>query len=92
MVQIIEERQDAGRDDCIEFTVYRSPINPDRILARWQHAKDEGHAVAIASEILGTPVDIEFRRAAAYASEYGVPHVWVNDPAGLFPPSRRPTI
>lgn len=92
MVQIIEERQDGGGDDCIEFNVYRSPINSDRILARWQHAKDEGHAVAIASEVLGTPVDIEFRRAVAYASDYGIPHIWVNDPSRLFPPWKRPAI
>ena len=95
MVQVIEEEQDAGGAECINFSVYRSPTTPDRVLANWQHAEMEPFhpkgAIAIASSLLGTPVEIEFQRAVTYAHEHGIPFVWVNDPDVLFSPSERPS-
>jgi hypothetical protein len=34
---IIENEQAAGGAKCIKFSVYRSSIRPDVILANWQH-------------------------------------------------------
>jgi hypothetical protein len=46
--------------------------------------------IAIASEKLGTPVDVEFQRVVTYAHQKGIPIVWINDPFGLFPAMKRP--
>src|SRR6266446_4065906 len=39
MVQVIENKEDAGAEECIEFRVYRSKVNPDLVLGGWQHAE-----------------------------------------------------
>jgi hypothetical protein len=38
MVQVIEIKEDAGAEQWIEFRVYRSGVDPDLVLGRWQHA------------------------------------------------------
>jgi hypothetical protein len=94
MVQVIENKEDAGAEECIEFPVYRSKVNPDLVLGGWQHAESVPNGqrgiIAVASEKLGTPVDLEFQRVITYAHQHGIPFVWVNDPDGLFPASDRP--
>jgi hypothetical protein len=93
VVQIIENEKDARGFEHIRFRPYRSPRNPDLILANWQYA---GQPVApkgpapIDGHQLGTPVHIEFCRAVTTAHENGVPFVWVDDPDGLFPTADRP--
>jgi hypothetical protein len=89
MVQVIDRMEDAGAAECIKFRVYRSPVNPERILASWQHA--DGMA-SIATSKLGVSVEIEFQRAFNEAAQYGVPFLLVDDPKGLFPPAERPQI
>jgi hypothetical protein len=97
MVAIVERQNDAGGAECIEFRVYRSPReDSDRILGAWQHATEEPFgdktAGAIAGNMLGTPVEVEFRNVVSFADVVGIPFIWVNDPSGLFPPDRRPDV
>jgi hypothetical protein len=96
MVAIIEREGDAAGAEYIEFRVYRSPTNPDRILGRWQHTREEPFgartAVAIAQSTLGTPVEIEFGNVVGHADASGTPFIWVNDPEGLFPASNWPAV
>ena len=89
MVQVIDGLEDAAGARYIYFRVYRSksPVNPNRILGRWQHAANDG---SIGQSKLGTPVEIEYQRVIDEAVRYGVPFVWVDDPEGLFPLARRP--
>ena len=46
---------------------------------------------SIGKSQLGVPVEIEFQRAFNEAAQYGVLFLWVDDPEGLFPPTKRPT-
>lgn len=93
MVQVIETKEHAGAARCIKFKVYRSPVDPRLILGDWQYAESVAGpqgTIAIATSNLGAPVEMDFRRALGYADRHGIPFVWVNDPHGLFPPSKRP--
>ncbi len=38
MVAVIEEKEYAGTAQCIEFKVYLSPTDPNRVLGSWQFA------------------------------------------------------
>jgi hypothetical protein len=91
MVQVIDRMEDAGGAEYIKFRVYRSPVNPERILASWQHAVEVNRMASIGTSQLGVPVEIEFQRAFNEAAQYGVQFLWVDDPEGLFPPAKRPT-
>ena len=79
--------------ECIQFRPYRSPRDPNRILANWgPHGVDEpGRMASIGTSVLGTPVKDEYKRAYNEAVHFGVPFLWVDDPGGLFPPADRPT-
>jgi hypothetical protein len=95
VVQIIEAKEDAGAQPYIELRVYRSPMDPNRVLGEWQYAESvpiqPKGAIAISQSKLGTPIVIEFQRVVSEAHRCNVPFVWVNDPEGLFPPPDRPT-
>ena len=94
MVRVIDNKEEAGLEECIEFRVYRSGASPDLILGEWQHAESVPHGqrgtIAVTSEKLGAPVDVEFQRVITYAHRHGIPFVWVSDPDRLFPPLNRP--
>ena len=75
MVQVIGRIEDAGDAKYIKFRVYRSPRDPNRILASWQHAVDEHGMASIGQSQLGTPVEIEYQRVMLEAVQYGVPLV-----------------
>jgi hypothetical protein len=92
MVQVIDRMEDARGAECIKFRVYRSPRDPNRTLANWQHGVSEHGMASIGTSQLGVPVEIEFQRVVNEAAQYGVPFVWVDDPEGLFPPAKRPQI
>ena len=96
MVQIIEAREDAGAQPYIELRVYRSQMDPDRILGGWQHAEcvpiEPKGAIAISGNPLGSPIEVEFQHVVSEAHRCNVPFVWVNDPHGLYPPTDRPTV
>jgi hypothetical protein len=91
MVQVIEKLEDAGGAECIRFKPYRSPRDPNRKLADWQHGVSEQGMASIGTSVLRTPVKDEFKRAFNEAVQYDVPFLWVDDPEGLFPPADRPT-
>jgi hypothetical protein len=95
MVQVVERKEDIGQDECIEFKVYRSPRDPNRILGSWQHGHMEPvgpkGAIAIDHNALGSPVETEYLRVLNCADECGVPFVLVIDDNGLFPPASRPS-
>jgi len=63
MVQVIDRMEDAGGAEYIKFRVYRSPVNPERILVSWQHAVQVNRMASIGTSQLGVPVEIEFQRA-----------------------------
>lgn len=92
-MQVIDRLEDAGGTECIQFRPYRSPRDPDRILASWgPHAVDEpARTASLGTSVLGRPVELEFKYAYNEAAQYGVPFLWVDDPNRLFPPDKRPT-
>jgi hypothetical protein len=92
MVQVIDKVEDVGGAEYIKFRVYRSPRDPNRILANWQHPVEVNGMVSIGQSQLGSPVDIEYQRVFDEAVQYGVPFLWVDDPDGLFPPAKRPHV
>jgi hypothetical protein len=87
VVAVIEGKEEAGGARYIEFTVYRSPSDPDRPLASWCLS---GSGMAIDQSKLGNSIETEFRFAVDCADQHGIPFVWVNDPDELFPPWARP--
>jgi hypothetical protein len=89
MVQVIDRLEDAGGAEYIQFRPYRSPRDPNCILANWQHGVSQ--QASIGTSMLSTPVKVEYKRAFNEAVQYGVPFLWVDDPAGLFPLADRPT-
>lgn len=95
MVQVVERKQDVGQGGCIQFKVYRSLCDPNRILGGWQHGHMEPvgpkGAIAIDQNTLGSPVETEYLRVLNCADQCGVPFVLVVDPDGLFPPDKRPS-
>ncbi len=88
MVAVIEGKEEAGGARYIEFKVYRSPTDPNRILGSWRFA--HGESTLIDQSKLGTSVETEFRCVVDCADLHGIPFVWVNDPDELFPPWTRP--
>lgn len=87
MVAVIEEKSEAGGARYIELKVYRTPTDPDRVLASWRFP-DRG--IAIDQSKLDNAVGAEFRLAVDCADQHGIPFVWINDPDQLFPPWTRP--
>ena len=84
---IIEGREEAGAARYIEFRVYQSPGEPDRVLASWRFPMS---GTAIEESKPGNSVEREFRFAVECADQHAIPFVWVNDPDDLFPPWTRP--
>ena len=87
MVTVIETQEEAGGARYLEFRVQRSAIDPGRVLGSWRLAHggptlvDENRHQAAAAD--------EFRLVLDCADQNGIPFVWVNDPASLFPPWER---
>jgi hypothetical protein len=87
VVAVIEGKEEAGGARYIEFTVSRSPSDPDRILGSWRLA--HGRSSLIDQSRPDSPADRELRHALECADQHGIPFVWVNDPDELFPPWER---
>ena len=86
MVAVIEQKESAAGAQYIEFEVYRSPTDSDRILGRWRFAAGTPAEIVIDQSRPGTTVDVEFRHVVDCADQHGIAFVWVNDPDELFPP------
>ena len=86
--------REVGR--CRRCRVYQvhalsKPRDHNLILGSWQHGVSHQGVASIGMSVLGTPVKDDYKRAYNEAVQYGVPFLWVDDPAGLFPPADRPT-
>jgi hypothetical protein len=86
VVAVIEGKEEAGAAQYIEFTVRRSPDDPDLVLGCWRFAHGDK---TIDQSKPGTSIAMEFRFAVDCADQHGIPFVWVNDPDELFPPWER---
>ena len=86
MVAVIEEKEYAGTAQYIEFKVYHSPTDPDRILGSWQLTAPGAGENIIDQSRPDTPVEVEFSQVLDCADQHGIPFVWVNDPEELFAP------
>ena len=87
MVAVIEGKEEAGGASYIEFKVFQSPTDPDRVLGSWRLAHGESGLVDQSKP--DAPVLMEFRHAMDCADQHGIAFVWVNDPDELFPLYRR---
>ena len=86
VVAVIEEKEYAGTAQYIEFKVYRSPTNPNRVLGSWRFAAGGPSEILIDQSKPNSPVQIEFSHVMDCADQHGIPFVWVNDPDELFAP------
>ena len=86
MVAVIEEKEYAGTAQYIEFKVYHSPTDPDRILGDWRLAAPGPVETVIDQSRLDSLVEMEFSHVLDCADQHGIPFVWVNDPDELFAP------
>jgi hypothetical protein len=86
VVAVIEEKESAGAAQYIEFKVYRSPTDPNRILGSWRFAAGAANEIVIDQSRPETTVEVEFAHVVDCADQHGIPFVWVNDPEELFPP------
>jgi hypothetical protein len=92
MVRVIEKAEDAGELACIEFRVYLKPTDDTVVFGEMTFAESAGSKapITITTSNLGVPVEAAFVGTLEYANRRNIPFVWVNDPRGLFPPSKRP--
>jgi hypothetical protein len=86
VVAVIEEKEMAGAAQYIEFKVYRSSTDPNRVLGSWRFAAGGPNGILIDQSKPDSPVQIEFSHAMDCADQHGIPFVWVDDPEELFAP------
>ena len=86
MVAVIEEKDYAGTAQYIEFKVYHSPTDPNRIQGSWRLAAPGPVETVIDQSRLDSLVEMEFSHVLDCADQHGIPFVWVNDPDELFAP------
>jgi hypothetical protein len=89
MVQVVERKEDAGEAGYIEFRVYQKPTDPAVILGEMSFVESESGAASITTSNLGALVEGEYLKTLDYANQRRIPFVWINDPGGLFPASKR---
>ena len=87
MVAVIEGQEEAYGARYIEFKVYPSQADPNRILGSWRFV--HGESTLIDQSKPDSSVVVEFRHVLDCADQHGIPFVWVNDPDELFPPFMR---
>jgi hypothetical protein len=98
MVQIIEAREEAGDAPYVEFRVFPKPKDPTIVFGDMMFLEPNEttpftkQSVTITTSNLGVPADEAFRTAVGFAKRRGIPFVWVYDPRGLFPPTKRPSV
>jgi hypothetical protein len=92
VVAVIDDTGEAGGARYIEFKVYRSPTDPDRIVGSWRFPESEAVGILIEESRLDTTIEHEFRCVVECADQNGIRFVWVNDPDELFPIYDRPRV
>ena len=93
MAQVIDTKDAAGDGACIEFRVSLSPSDRTTVFGEMFFAESDGgqHSpIAMTVGNLGVPVERAFLDTVRYADSRGIPFIWIDDPRGLFPPSKRP--
>lgn len=92
MVQVIDSKDVAGNGACTEFRVSLSPADRTTVFGAMYFAERDDRPdspIAITEGKLGVPVEQAFLDAVQYADNRGIPFIWIDDPRGLFPPSKR---
>ncbi len=92
MVQVIERRELARGQECIEVHVYRLPSDHAVVVAKVIFGEPLGHGHRWHKSRLDIPIAEAYLGAAADAEQRGIPFLWINDPHQLFPPSTRPAL
>ena len=92
MAQVIENRQLAGKERCVELHVYALPSDHSVVVGKTVYGEPLTYGHHWYMGRLDVPIAEAFRHAARLADEQGIPFVWVNDPHKLFPPNKRPSL
>ncbi len=92
MVRIIERRELAKAEPCVEIHVYPLPQDKSATVARTIFGEPLGYGHRWHMSRLDIPVAEAFLSAIRQAEEREIPFVWVNDPHRLFPPDKRPPL
>jgi|HubBroStandDraft_1064217.scaffolds.fasta_scaffold643547_1 hypothetical protein len=91
MLQLVEQRSDAGDVACVEFHVYAKPKNREVVFGEMLFFEPAGRGKAVVTTSnLGVPVGQAFAGTVNYANERRIPFIWIDDPHNLLPPSKRP--
>ena len=92
MVQVIERRELAKKEECVEVHVYPLPSDHTLAVAKIIYGEPLGYGHRWHMSRLDIPAAEAYSRAAGQAEERGVPFLWINDPHKLFPLSMRPAL
>ena len=92
MVQVIERRELAKSQECLEVHVYPLPSDRAVVVAKLIFGEPLGHGHRWHMSRLDIPIAEAYLGAIEDAEQRGVPFVWINDPHKLFPPSTRPAL
>ena len=92
MAQVIENRQLAGKERCVELHVYALPSDHSVVVGKTVYGEPltYGHHWHIGR--LDVPVAEAYLDAVRIADERDISFVWVNDLHKLFPPNNRPSL
>ena len=89
MAQVIENRQLAGKERCVELHVYALPSDHSIVVGKTVYGEPLTYGHHWYMGRLDVPIAEAFRDALRIAHEQDIAFVWVNDPHKLFPPSKR---
>ncbi len=92
MVQVIERRDLAKSQECVEVHVYPLPSDHAVAVAKIIYGEPLGYGHRWHISRLDIPVAEAYGRAVEQAEQRGIPFLWINDPHKLFPPSARPAL
>src|SRR5919199_1048463 len=87
VVQVIEQRQLAKSEECVEVHVYPLPSDHAVAVAKIIYGEPLGYGHRWHISRLDIPVAEAYGRAVEQAEQRGIPFLWINDPHKLFPPS-----
>jgi hypothetical protein len=92
VVQVIERRELAKSEECVEVHVYPLPSDHAVAVAKIIYGEPLGYGHRWHISRLDIPALEAYSRATEQAEQRGIPFLWINDPHKLFPPSTRPIL